>query len=223
MDYAEARRRMVDGQIRPNRVTDPRILEALRDVPRELFVPQALRVRALADEDLALGGGRVLLQPMIIARMIQLALPRPGERVLVVASGPGYGAAIMAHVGAQVVAVEDEPGLAAMGDAGIAASGLPAGGLRRQHGSSAAGLPEGAPYDLIFIEGAVPAVPPALSGQLSEGGRLVAIMRQPHEVGSAVLGRRVAGVFSTAKAFDIPGTQLPLLPDFTPKPGFALR
>lgn len=222
MDYAEARRRMVDGQVRPNRVTDPRILEAMRDVPRELFVPPALRVRALADEDLALGGGRVLLQPMIIGRMLQLAAARPGERVLVLAAGPGYGAALLAHAGAQVVAVEDDPALAALGDAAIAASGLPAGSLRRQAGSSAEGLPEGAPYDLILIEGALPAVPPALTAQLTEGGRVVAIRSAPGQVGSAILGRRVGGALSIVEAFDIPGTLMPLLPAFEPRPGFAL-
>lgn len=219
MNFAEARRRMVDGQVRPNRVTDPRILEAMREIPRELFVPEALRVRALADEDLALGGGRVLLQPMTIARLIQLAAPRIGERALVLAAGPGYGAAVLAHAGLQVVAVEDDAAIAGFGDAGIAASGLPAGSLRRHVGSSLDGLPAGAPYDLILIEGAVPAVPPAISQQLSEGGRLVAIRRAPGDVGNGIIGRRAGGSFSTTVAFDIPGV---LLPGFAPKPGFAL-
>ncbi|SHI91974.1 protein-L-isoaspartate(D-aspartate) O-methyltransferase [Roseomonas rosea] len=222
MDYAEARRRMVDGQVRPNRVTDPRILEGMRAIPRELFVPQRLRVRALSDEDLALGGGRVLLQPMVVARLIQLAAPRPGERVLVLGAGPGYGAAVMAHMGAQVVAVEDDAVIAGFGEEGIAAAGLPAGSLRRQAGSSEAGLPDGAPYDLIFIEGAVPSIPAALSAQLAEGGRLSAIRAVPGQVPSAILGRRVGGSFSTVEAFDIAGTQMPLLPAFAPKPGFAL-
>lgn len=219
MDFAEARRRMVDGQIRPNRVTDPRILEAMREIPRELFVPEALRVRVLADEDLALGHGRVLLQPMTVARLIQLAAPRPGERVLVLAAGPGYGAAVLAHSGAQVVAVEDDAAIAALGEEGIAASALPPGSLRRQTGPSLAGLAEGAPYDLILIEGAVPAVPPALVEQLVQGGRLVAICRGPGESGSAIIGRRVGASLSTVKAFDVAGT---LLPAFMPRPGFVL-
>jgi protein-L-isoaspartate(D-aspartate) O-methyltransferase len=222
MDYAEARRRMVDGQVKPNRVTDPRILEGMRAVPRELFVPQRLRVRALTDEDLALGGGRVLLQPMVVARLIQLAAPRPGERVLVLGAGPGYGAAVMAHMGAQVVAVEDDAAIAGFGEEGIAASGLPAGSLRRQGGSPELGMPDGAPYDLIFVEGALPAVPAVLASQLVEGGRLVAIRTAAGQVPSAIIGRRVGGSLSTVEAFDIPGTQMPLLPAFAPKPGFAL-
>ena len=219
MDFAEARRRMVDGQVRPKRVTDPRILEAMRAVPRELFVPAPLRARALADEDIALGGGRVMLQPMTVARLIQLGLPRPGERVLVLASGTGYGAALIAHGGAEVVAVENEPAIAALGDEGIAASGLRPGSLRRVAGDPAAGLPDGAPYDLILVEGAIPAVPAALPAQLAEGGRLVAIRRAPGEAGSAILGRRTAGSFSAVPQFN---AQTSLLPAFSPRPGFAL-
>jgi protein-L-isoaspartate(D-aspartate) O-methyltransferase len=219
MDFAEARKRMVDGQVKPNRVTDPRIFLAMQEIPRELFAPPHLRSRALADEDLALGGGRVLLQPMTIGKLVQLAAPRVGERVLVLAAGPGYGAAMMAHMGAQVVALEDDPAIAALGDAAIAASGLRAGMLRRQIGPSAAGLPAGAPYDLILIEGAVPAVPPAVSAQLGEGGRLVTIQQGPEKVGAAILGRRIGGAFSATDAFDLRGA---LLPAFLPKPGFVL-
>ena len=219
MDFAEARKRMVDGQVKPNRVTDPRIFLAMQEIPRELFAPPHLRSRALSDEDLALGGGRVLLQPMTIGRLVQLATPRPGERVLVLAAGPGYGAAVLAHMGAQAVALEDDPAIAALGDAAIAASGLRAGMLRREIGASPAGLPAGAPYDLILVEGAIPAVPPAVSGQLGEGGRLVAIRQLPGEVGAAILGRRIGGAFSATEAFDLRGT---LLPAFMPKPGFVL-
>lgn len=219
MDFAEARKRMVDGQVRPNRVTDPRILLALLEVPRELFVPPALRVRALADEDLALGNGRVLLQPMTIARLLQLATPRSGERVLVLSAGTGYGATLLAHLGAQVVAVEDDPVLADLGSAAIAASHLPPGSLRREAGLPAAGFPAGAPFDLILVEGAIPAVPNALVEQLAEGGRLVAIRQPPGRVGAAILGRRVGGSFSAVEAFDVQGTPLPA---FTPRPGFVL-
>jgi len=219
MDYAEARRRMVDGQIKPNRVTDPRIMEAMRDVPRELFVPEVHRARALSDEDLALGGGRVLIQPMAIARLIQLAAARPGERALVLAAGPGYGAALLAHMGLQVTAVEDDAALAALGEAALAAAALPPGALRRHTGPSPQGWAEGAPYDLILVEGTIPEVPPALAEQLSEGGRLVALRRRAGEVGSAITGRRVGGTLSVVAGFDMQGT---LLPAFVPRAGFAL-
>ncbi|MBX9699888.1 MAG: protein-L-isoaspartate O-methyltransferase, partial [Acetobacteraceae bacterium] len=109
MDFAESRRRMVDGQLRPNRVTDPLLLDALRSLPRELFLPPALRSRAYLDEDVAIpdAPGRVLVEPLVIARLVQLAAARPGDRVLVVCAGTGYGAALLGHLGARVIAVED--------------------------------------------------------------------------------------------------------------------
>jgi protein-L-isoaspartate(D-aspartate) O-methyltransferase len=217
MDFAEARRQMVDGQVRPNRVTDPRIILAMQEIPRERFVPPALVSRALADQDLALGHGRILLQPMTIGRLLQLALPRPGERALVVASGTGYGAALLAHMGLQVMAVEDDDALLAIATVALAGSGLPPGAIRQERGDPAAGCAAAAPYDLILIEGAFPAVPPALSAQLAEGGRLVGIRHASGEAGAAILGRRVGGTFSAVDAFDARGT---LLPAFAPKPAF---
>ncbi|WP_426957236.1 protein-L-isoaspartate O-methyltransferase family protein [Muricoccus radiodurans] len=217
MDFAEARRNMVNGQVKPNGVTDPRIFQAMQDIPRERFAPPALASRALADEDLALGGGRVLLQPMTIAKLIQLALPRPGERALVVASGTGYGAAILASVGVSVVAVEGDEALLAVAGPALASSGLPTGSLRQIAGDPAA-APEGGPYDLILIEGAVPSIPPTLSGALAEGGRLVGIRVLAGRSGAAVIGRRIAGSFSVVEAFD---ASAPILPAFAPKPGFV--
>src|SRR5919202_5397107 len=108
MDYADARKRMVDGQLRPNRVTDPRVLDAMRDLPREDFLPRAAQARAYADEDVPLPGGRALIQPMVIARLAQLAAVRPGDRALVVCAGTGYGAAVLARCDARVTAVESD-------------------------------------------------------------------------------------------------------------------
>jgi protein-L-isoaspartate(D-aspartate) O-methyltransferase len=98
-DYTAARNLMVDGQVRPNKVYDPRIIAAMRRLPRERFVPPALAARAYADEDVNLGNGRALMEPMVIARLVQMAAVRPGERALVVASGTGYGAALLAACG----------------------------------------------------------------------------------------------------------------------------
>src|ERR1700722_15628468 len=90
--FADPRNRMVDSQIRPNKVTDPRILVAMRTIPRERFLPPALASLAYADKDVPVGSGRVLMEPMVTARMIQLIAPEAGERALVVAAGVGYGA-----------------------------------------------------------------------------------------------------------------------------------
>ena len=157
MDYAEPRQRMVDGQIRPNKVTEPRLLEALRTLPRETFVPEAAASRAYADEAVPLPGGRALMQPMLLARLLQLAAARPDDRVLVVCAGACYGAALLARMGARVVALEPD---AALRDLANKALGLLApGSLRLEAGDPTAGFPASAPYDAIIIEGEIPALP----------------------------------------------------------------
>ena len=105
--FAEARNRMVDSQVRPNKVTDPRIIAAMRRLPRERFLPPHLAALAYADEDVPLGEGRVLIEPTVIARLVQLTAVAAGERALVVAAGTGYGAALLAACGARVTALED--------------------------------------------------------------------------------------------------------------------
>jgi protein-L-isoaspartate(D-aspartate) O-methyltransferase len=106
MDYADARRRMVDGQLRPNKVMDPRLVAAMRDLPRERFLPEALRARAYLDEDVPLPGrpGRALTEPMLLGRLVQLAAIRRDDRVLALPGHTGYAAAVMAAMGARVVA-----------------------------------------------------------------------------------------------------------------------
>lgn len=220
MDHAESRRRMIDGQIRPNRVTDPALLEALGSLPREAFLPPALRSRAYLDEDVGLPGtgGRVLMEPMVLARLVQLAAPRPGDRALVVCAGTGYGAAVLARIGTRVVALEEDSGLRALAEAALGAAGLPAGVVRLEAGPPPQGFPAGAPYDVVLIEGAVPAVPPAIAGQLAEGGRLVTVEGGGGRAGHAVLGRRIGGSFTVTPAFDC---ATPALPAFAPAPGFV--
>jgi protein-L-isoaspartate(D-aspartate) O-methyltransferase len=217
MDYADARRRMVDGQLRPNRVTDPRLLDAMRTLPREAFLPPALRSRAYLDEDVPLPGGRALMEPMVLARMVQLAAARPDDRALVVCAGLGYGAAVLARMGARVVALEDDPALRALAQAAFPACGLSPGAVRLESGPPAEGFPAAAPYDVILIEGEVPEVPEALPAQLAEGGRLVAAQGDATG-GRAVLGRRLGGTFTTTPAFDC---AVAALPAFAPAPGFV--
>ena len=220
MDYADARRRMVDGPLRPNKVTDPRVLAAMRELPRERFLPPALRSRAYIDEDVPLpgGGGRALLEPMVIARLAQLAAVRPGDRALVVCAGTGYGAALLARAGAQVVALEDDAALVAIAREALAEC-LPAGAVRLVSGDPREGFPSAAPYDAILIEGEVPAVPEAISGQLAEGGRLAGVVGSGRRGGSAVLGQRLGGVFTAAPVFDCATAPLPA---FAPAPGLRL-
>jgi protein-L-isoaspartate(D-aspartate) O-methyltransferase len=210
IDFAAARGHMVDSQIRPNRVTHARLIAAMRSVPREAFLPAALAASAYADGDVKLGGGRVLMEPRVLARLLQAAEPRPGERALVVAAGAGYGAALLAACGVAVTALEDDAALRAMAPA------TP--GVSFVNGAPAAGWPSGAPYDIILIEGAVAEVPEALGAQLAEGtGRLVAV-RRGGAVSQAVLGEVFGGVLSLAILFDC---ATPLLPAFRRAPGFV--
>ncbi len=216
MDYAEARLRMVDGQIRPNRVTELRLLEALRSVPREAFVPAAAASRAYADEEVPLPGGRALMQPMLLARLLQLAAVRPDERVLVVCAGSGYGAALVARLGARVVALEADAGLRALATKALA--GLGVGSLRIEAGDPTQGYAAAAPFDVILVEGAIPAVPESLSAQLAEGGRLVAVLAEGRGQGVAMLGRRQGGNLTLTAEFD---ATVAALPAFQPAPGFV--
>jgi protein-L-isoaspartate(D-aspartate) O-methyltransferase len=217
MDYADARRRMVDGQLRPNRVTDPRVLDAMRTLPREQFLPVALRSRAYVDEDVPLPGGRCLMEPMVFARLVQLAAVQPGDRVLVVCAGVGYGAAVVASLGAQVTALETDAALRDSARAALAGLSL-SGTVVVRDGVPREGFASGGPYEAILIEGEVAEVPEALSAQLAEGGRLVAVQGAGTRGGRAVLGRRIGGAFSVTPVFDCATFALP---DFAPEPGFV--
>src|SRR5450755_4782710 len=102
----DARHRPVDSQIRPKRAYDPRILDATRRLPRDRFLPDTLTALAYADQNVPLGGGRVLLQPMALARLLQAAAPLAGEKALVLGAGSGYSAALLAALGCEVTALE---------------------------------------------------------------------------------------------------------------------
>jgi protein-L-isoaspartate(D-aspartate) O-methyltransferase len=218
MDYALARRTMVDGQLRPNKVTDQRILSAMLDLPRERFLPERLRVRAYLDEDVPLGRpGRALMEPMVLGRLLQLAAIRRGDRALALPAGTGYAAAVMAAMGARVVAVEDDEALFPLARAALDAT-TPVEGVRLLRGPVAQGHAAGSPYDVILLEGEVPEVPQVLADQLAEGGRLVTVLSPAGRAGTAVLGRRIGGSLTVNPIFDCAVTPLH---DFAPAPGFV--
>ena len=209
-DFAEARNRMVDSQIRPNKVTDPRIVAAMRQLPRERFLPAALAALAYVDEDVTLGSGRVLMEPMVIARLAQLTAVAAGERALVVAAGTGYGSALLAACNARVTALEEDPALLAIARNAL---GELAPGISLVSGPLAAGWPPGAPYDVILIEGAVRSIPPAIGEQLHrETGRLVAVLCRENGSGcQAVLAEATPAGVRTQPMFDCATPPLPSL------------
>ena len=218
VDFARARRFMRDGQLTPNGVTDPLLLGAMDHIAREAFLPAAMRDRAYADEAVPLGGGRALLAPMVLARLLQMALPQPGERALVLASGTGYGAAVLARMGLQVLGIESDPELVTLARHALDFA-LEENRPEITEGDPRIGAPAGAPFRLILIEGAVDRVPPALFSQLGEGGRLVTIRREAAVVGRATLYRRIGGAVSEITGLD---AAAPLLPAFTTPAGFIL-
>lgn len=210
-----ARQHMVDSQVRPNKVHDPRILDAMRSIPRERFLPAARLSLAYADEDVPLGGGRFMTEPMVIARMLETARPVPGERVLVVAAGTGYGAALLAACGCRVTALEEDPALLE-----IARNALMeiAPTVALVSGPLSAGWAAGAPYDIILIEGGVSEIPASIAGQLrNEKGRLVAVIRGTGRTGYAVLAEATPAGLRAQPVFDCAS---PVLASLQPAPVF---
>jgi len=209
---------MVDCQLRPNKVSDSRILGAMRTLPRERFLPPALAALAYADADVPLAGGRCLMAPMALARLVQLADPQPGERVLTVGAGTGYGAAVLAACGASVVALEEAEDLLHIARA-VAGEFAP--GVQLVAGPLAAGWRAGAPYDLVFIEGGFAQLPVAIAEQVrANGGRLVGVRVMAGRIGQAVLGERagITPAISLRPAFDC---ATPALPGLRREPGFV--
>jgi protein-L-isoaspartate(D-aspartate) O-methyltransferase len=149
-DYTIARRNMIDGQLRPNGVLAADVLQVFADLPRERFVPSERRSVAYSDEAVPLGGGRYLLEPMLLARMLQLLQPTAGDSALVVGGGTGYGAAALARLVRSVVTLECEPRLAAEIRANLSALGV--GNASVVEGALADGAPAEGPYDIILIE-----------------------------------------------------------------------
>jgi protein-L-isoaspartate(D-aspartate) O-methyltransferase len=209
-----ARDNMVDGQVRPNHVLDVRVINAMRGLPREDFAPPGNFV--YADADIQLGGGRYLLNPMVTARLAQLILANNPAHVLVIGAGSGYLAAVLAASGAHVVALEEEKRL----DTGALVSyGM---NVEAVTGKLQAGWPAGGPYDVIVIEGAVPAIPEILAAQLTSAGRVITILCENGEnggIGRAVIAERSGNGFAISRVFDCTARPLPA---FKRAPVFSL-
>lgn len=208
---------MVNGQIRTNKVTDERLIEALLSVPREAFVPQALRGVAYVDEDISIGHSRYMMEPLVLARLIQVAEVRSGDVVLDVAPGTGYSTALFGRLASAVVGVEPVPELAATATTTL--SELSADNVAIVEGDAVAGYPKQAPYDVILIGGTVDTLPSALTDQLGENGRLVYVQRDKTGIGRATLARRIGDRLEHRALFD---ANVPALEAFTAAPAFAL-
>jgi protein-L-isoaspartate(D-aspartate) O-methyltransferase len=205
-DATTARRLMVDGQIRTADVTDAALLDALLTVPREQFLPPALAPLAYLDADIPLGKGRALLRPMVLAKLIQAAPISAGARILDVGCATGYSAAILARLGASVVALEEDADLAAAATAAFAAVGTT--NAKVVVGPLAAGWTAGAPYDGILLNGAAEVVPEVLGDQLKPGGWLIGVGGHPPACKGMVY-RVTEGCLVGRPIFDAAATSLP--------------
>lgn len=200
-DYAAARQAMVESQLRPQGAGDSEVVEAMGAVPREDFVPAALKPAAYSDRSLPLGSGRQMMSPAALGLILTALAPRAGERALVVGAGTGYSAAVLARIGLKVTALEADGGLAAAArQAGVTVA----------EGSLHKGYRAGAPYDLILIDGAVELVPDAIVAQLADGGRLGTALLD-RGVSRLVVGIKAAGAIGYHSVAD---AGVPALPGF---------
>lgn len=179
MDFRAARETMVLTQIEARGVRNPRVLAAMREVPRHRFAPSACQAEAHEDHPLPIGGGQTLSQPYIVAFMAEALELEGGECVLEVGSGSGYFAAVLARLARRVVALELEPDLAVRSAKLLAELGI--GNVEVQVADGTRGWPGAAPFEAIVLSCAAPEVPPDLWGQLAPWGRLLAPLGSPRE------------------------------------------
>jgi protein-L-isoaspartate(D-aspartate) O-methyltransferase len=169
--YEIRRRKMVEKQIAPRGVRDPRILEAMSEIPRELFVEEALRARAYTDSALPIGHAQTISQPYIAARMTELLELTPQHRVLEIGTGTGYQTALLARLAGEVFTIERIPALAERAQENLRRLGFT--NVRLKVGDGTLGWPDRAPFDAILVAAGAPGVPRALSGQLAPRGRMI--------------------------------------------------
>lgn len=216
VDFPALRTKMVDGQVRPNDVTDLRIIDAMGEVAREDFAPEDQKALAYLDRDLPLGDGRaarVLIQPMVLARLLQYASIKSTDKVLEVGTASGYGAAVMACLAGSVVALEQDPELATLARRRLA--GLS--NVAVVEASLAKGVPDAAPFDVIIFNGAVATFPQAIAGQLAKGGRLLLVEEGGSVPWAKLYTRGDAGVSGRA----LFNASVPMLPGFEAAETFA--
>ncbi len=213
MDFNVAREKMVASQIRTSEVTDPLVVDAMSDVPREKFVPADKQDFAYLDEDLSIGKGRFVMEPMIVARLIQLAELQATDSVLVIGSGTGYLAAVAARMAASVIALESDSDLADGAAKTYAELGIE--NVKVVVGDLQSGWT--GPFDAVIVDGAVEVLPDEFRTQLKDGGRLACVVRDG-PVGRATLITRAGDSYGSRQEFD---AMTPCLPGFEKRAQFV--
>lgn len=215
-DFASRRRTMVDTQIRPSDVTKFPIIEAMLRVPREEFVPDEKVEAAYIGENLALGNGRVLLDPRTLAKMLDALQVGPTDLVLDIGCGTGYSSALMLSMAQAVVALEEDAALIESAETAFARTGAETVVLVK--GTLNKGATEHAPYDVMILQGGIEEFPEDLIPQLAEGGRVCALFMQG-ALGVVRLGVRKGDVIGWRDIFN---AAAPVLPGFEKAQAFSL-
>lgn len=215
-DFAARRHVMVDTQIRPSDVTKYPIIDAMLDVPREVFVPEAQRDAAYAGRNLPLGDGRVMLEPRTLAKILEAMALTHDDLVLDVGAATGYSSAVIARMAQAVVALEEDETMA--GDAPALLAEVGADNVIVHVGELAAGAAEHGPFDAIIVEGGVEELPEAFEAQLKEGGRIACIFMDG-PLGVVRIGLKTPAGLSWRFEFN---AGAPVLPGFARERAFAL-
>ncbi|KIL98715.1 Protein-L-isoaspartate O-methyltransferase [Paramagnetospirillum magnetotacticum MS-1] len=217
MDYAGARYNMVENQIRTNKVHDLNVSGAISSTPREAFLPKAMRAFAYVDEDVSIGGGRFVIEPLVLARLLQAAAIQPSDVVLAIGDATGWACAVLSKLASTVVSLESDADLSSRASQALSDQGVD--NVAYVTGSYSTGYTAQAPYDVIIYLGAVGEIPSGLCRQLSDGGRLVAVADPGGKgAGKVVQVIRVGDTFGRRPLFD---AATPYLPGMAPRPGFV--
>lgn len=200
MNIEQARFNMIEQQIRPWDVLDTSVLDLLLVVKRENFVPVPHKALAFADTEIPLPGGAVMLNPKVEARLLQDVNVKKHESVLEIGAGSGYLAALLAHKGRHVTAVEVSPELKALAEKNLADNGVT--NVTVELGDGAQGWSKGAPFDVIVVTGSLPVLPEALLQQLKVGGRLAAIIGQSPAMKAQLITRTGEAGYDTRTLFE---------------------
>ena len=215
-DYTERRTMMVDTQVRPSDVTKFPIIDAMLSVPREAFVPRNLREAAYMGESIDLGGGRVVLEPRTLAKMLDALEIQGAELVLDIGTGLGYSSAVIARMAEAVVAVEENAEMAAEAQSLLAENG--ADNVILHEGALAQGAAEHGTYDVIILQGAVEHLPDAIGEQLKDGGRICCLFMEG-SLGVVRVGYKIDGRINWRFAFN---AGAPVIPGFEKHAAFVL-